>query len=120
MPDHKSSLDREKRLVSWLNQISGDAAEVFLMGDIFDFWFEYKTVVPKGFARLLGAISQLTDAGIPVHVFRGNHDVWAFDYLEKELGVKLYRQPVIRTFGGKVFFWHMAMASARAILAISC
>lgn len=104
VPDHKSSLDREKRLVSWLNQISGDAAEVFLMGDIFDFWFEYKTVVPKGFARLLGAIAQLTDAGIPVHVFRGNHDVWAFDYLEKELGVKLYRQPVIRTFGGKVFF----------------
>lgn len=104
IPDHESSLIREKKLVRWLDMIEEDAAEIFLMGDIFDFWFEYKFVIPKGYVRLLGKIAELTDKGIPVHVFRGNHDIWAFDYLEKELNVKLYRKPVIREFNGKKFF----------------
>ena len=74
------------------------------MGDIFDFWFEYKTVVPKGFVRLLGKLAEITDAGIVVHIFRGNHDVWAFDYLSQELNIQLHRDPVIREIGGKSFF----------------
>lgn len=104
IPNHEASLKREKMLVSWLEMAKQDAAEIFLMGDVFDFWFEYKTVVPKGFVRLLGKLAEITDAGIPVHVFRGNHDIWAFDYLEKELNIKLYRNPVIREIGEKSFF----------------
>ncbi len=84
--------------------VSADADEIFLMGDIFDFWFEYSYVVPKGYVRLLGKMAEITDKGIPVHVFRGNHDIWAFNYLTKELNVKLYRNPIIREFDGKKFF----------------
>jgi UDP-2,3-diacylglucosamine hydrolase len=104
VPDHDSSLRRELLLVKWLDEISPTAKEIFLMGDIFDFWFEYKTVVPKGYVRLLGKIASLTDSGIPVHIFRGNHDLWAFDYLNKETGAILYRRSVIRDFNGKKFF----------------
>lgn len=104
IPDHESSLIREKKLVRWLDMVSQDADEIFLMGDIFDFWFEYKYVVPKGYVRLLGKIAEITDKGIPVHVFRGNHDIWAFDYLNKELNVVLHRKPMIREFDGKKFF----------------
>jgi len=74
------------------------------MGDVFDFWFEYKTVVPKGYIRLLGKLAELIDNGIPVHVFKGNHDVWAFDYLTKEAGIILHRDPVERVFGNKTFY----------------
>ena len=104
VPDHDSSLNREKKLVRWLDIIKQDASEIFLMGDVFDFWFEYATVIPKGYVRLLGKIAEIADSGIPVHVFRGNHDVWAFNYLNKELGVQLHRDPIIRSFGGKIFF----------------
>ena len=104
VPDHERSLKREKKLVSWLESIEPYAKEIFLMGDLFDFWFEYNTVVPKGYVRLLGKIASLTDKGIPVHVFRGNHDIWAFDYLSKEAGVQLHRLPVMRNFNGKNFF----------------
>jgi UDP-2,3-diacylglucosamine hydrolase len=104
VPDHDSSLEREKKLVRWLDTIKQDASEIFLMGDVFDFWFEYATVIPKGYVRLLGKIAEIADSGIPVHVFRGNHDVWAFNYLNKELGVQLHRDPIIRNFGGKFFF----------------
>jgi len=104
IPDHSSSLEREKLLVKWLETFSRDAAEIFLMGDVFDFWFEYKTVVPKGFVRLMGKLAEITDAGIPVHLFRGNHDLWAFNYLEKEIGIKLHRKPVIREIMGKTFY----------------
>jgi UDP-2,3-diacylglucosamine hydrolase len=103
-PDYESSLVREKKIVSWLNHIEKDAAEIFLVGDIFDFWFEYKRVIPRGFARIQGEIADLTDKGIPVHVFTGNHDMWIFDYLPKELGVKLYREPIEREFFGKKYF----------------
>ncbi|HPE35207.1 MAG TPA: UDP-2,3-diacylglucosamine diphosphatase [Bacteroidales bacterium] len=104
IPDRNSSLRREEKFVRWLDRVKADAEEIFLMGDLFDFWFEYKTVVPKGYVRLLGKLAEISDAGIPLHFFRGNHDMWAFDYLEKEVGIKLYRQPVIREFAGKKFF----------------
>ena len=104
IPDHGTSLEREKLLVQWLDDVWKDASEIYLMGDVFDFWFEYKTVVPKGYVRFLGKLAEIADSGIPVHVFRGNHDLWAFDYLEKEIGVKLYRKPIIREMYGKVFY----------------
>lgn len=104
IPDRQASLQREEKFIRWLELVRPDAGEIFLMGDLFDFWFEYKTVVPKGYIRLLGKLAEITDSGIPVHLFRGNHDMWAFDYLEEEIGLKLYRKPVIREFGGRQFF----------------
>lgn len=104
IPDHESSLIREKKLVRWLDIIKDDAEEIFLMGDLFDFWFEYKYVIPKGYVRLLGKLAEITDSGIPVHMFRGNHDIWAFEYLNKEINIILYREPLIRTMGGKKFY----------------
>lgn len=103
-PDYETSLIREKKIVAWLNHIEDSAEEIFLVGDIFDFWFEYKRAIPKGFVRLQGKIAELTDKGIPVHIFTGNHDMWIFDYIPKELGVKLYREPVQREFFGKKFY----------------
>jgi UDP-2,3-diacylglucosamine hydrolase len=104
VPDEKTSLVREKRIVRWLEQIKSDASELFLMGDVFDFWFEYKTVVPKGFVRLLGKLSELSDLGIKLHFFTGNHDMWVTDYLEKELNVNIHKEPVRTTILGKKFF----------------
>ena len=104
IPDRKSSLEREKRIVRWLNEAEKDAAEIFLVGDLFDAWFEYKRAVPKGFVRLLGKIAEITDKGIPVHVFTGNHDMWMFGYLEEECGVKIYHAPVEREWNGKKFY----------------
>ena len=90
-PDHQTSLARERKVVAWLDSIKHDAQIVFLVGDIFDFWFEYKNVVPKGFVRLLGKLAELSDSGIEIIVFAGNHDIWMFDYFTKELGIKVYR-----------------------------
>lgn len=104
IPDHDSSLKREILLVNWLERIKNDAAEVFLMGDVFDFWFEYQTVVPKGFIRLFGKLAELTDSGIPVHLFTGNHDIWAFEYLKKEMNIELHRHPETRIMLGKTFY----------------
>lgn len=104
IPDHDSSLVREKKLVAWLDIIRKDAAEIFLMGDLFDFWFEYKTAIPRGYARLLGKLAEITDSGIPVHLFRGNHDMWAFDYLTRELNIQLHREPEFREFSGRHFY----------------
>jgi len=103
-PSAESSAAREKLFIQWLDEIQPHATEIFIVGDVFDFWHEYKTVVPKGHVRLLGKLAQLTDAGIPVHLFTGNHDLWMFDYLEKEIGVKIHRKPIQRTFNGKQFF----------------
>src|SRR5580700_10908647 len=100
-PDRKTSLEREKRIVQWLDEIRKDAAEIYLMGDLFDFWFEYKTTIPKGYTRLLGKIAEITDSGIPVSVFTGNHDMWMFDYLQEEIGVTIYRKPIEREYNGK-------------------
>ncbi len=104
VPDYAKSLEREKLIVKWLDEIKKDASEIFLVGDVFDFWFEYKTAVPKGFVRLLGKLAEITDSGIPVHFFTGNHDMWAFDYLPKEIGVTLHKEPIARKFGEKKFF----------------
>lgn len=103
-PNQEESFKRELRIVKWLDEIKATASEIYLLGDIFDFWFEYKTVIPKGFVRLQGKIAEITDSGIPVHVFTGNHDMWIFDYIPKELGVNLYREPIIREYNGKKFF----------------
>lgn len=102
-PDYDTSRVREERIVKWMDHIQKDTAELFLVGDLFDFWFEYKKAIPKGFVRLQGKIAEFTDSGIPVHVFTGNHDMWMFDYLPKELGVNLHKTPIRKTFNGKEF-----------------
>ncbi len=102
-PNAEESLKREKKLVAWLDEIKVDAQEIYLVGDIFDFWFEYKHAIPKGFVRLQGKIAELTDSGILINIFTGNHDMWIFDYLPKELGINLYRKPIIREYNGKKF-----------------
>ena len=104
VPSYEKSLEREKLLVKWLDEIAPKAEAIYLVGDLFDFWFEYKQAIPRGFARIQGKIAELTDRGIPVHVFTGNHDMWIFDYLPKELGVKLHRKSIQVTHSGKQFF----------------
>ena len=104
IPSHAKSLIREKNIVKWLDEIKHNAAAIYLMGDLFDFWFEYKTVIPKGFTRLLGKIAELTDSGIEVNFFIGNHDMWCFDYFEYELGLKIFRNPITKEFNGKKFY----------------
>ena len=103
LPSHEQSLPREQLFNAWLDSINHDIAELYLLGDIFDFWFEYRRVVPKGYTRFLGRIAQLTDSGIPVHFFTGNHDIWMFDYFEEELGVQIHRKPIIRELLGAKF-----------------
>ena len=102
----ESSLSREKKIVNWLVSASADAKEIYLLGDIFDFWWEYKKVIPKGFTRLLGTISSITDSGIPVHFFTGNHDLWADNYFSEECGMIMHRSPLTVTFNEKAF--HLA------------
>ncbi len=107
VPDEKSSREREMAVVKWLGEIEHDAKEIYLVGDIFDFWFEYAKVIPKGFVRLQGKIAELVDKGITVNFFTGNHDMWMFDYFEKELGVKIYRDNIVREyFGKKIMIGH--------------
>ena len=102
-PDAASSLQREKKIVEFLDEISRDAAEVFIVGDMFDFWYEYRKVVPKGHVRLLGKLAQITDSGIPIHFFVGNHDMWMNDYLSEELNIKVYFAPHEFEFSNKKF-----------------
>jgi UDP-2,3-diacylglucosamine hydrolase len=87
--------------VRWLDKVSADADEIFLVGDVFDFWFEYKRAIPRGYTRLLGKISELTDRGIQVHWFLGNHDMWIFDYLPGECGVTIHKDNIVREWNGK-------------------
>lgn len=98
------SRTHERRLVSFLDKIKGEAAAIYFLGDMFDFWYEYKYVVPKGFTRFLGKISELTDKGVEVHFFPGNHDLWCKDYFEKECGMKIHREPMLAEINGKEFF----------------
>lgn len=91
-PDAITSRERERVLLEWLHQIQDNVSDLFLLGDIFDFWFEYKQVVPKGFVRLIGALAALADQGVRLHIFVGNHDLWMKDYFEQELGVRIYRE----------------------------
>lgn len=102
-PNYQSSREREMRIVRWMDSIFEECKELYLVGDLFDFWFEYKKAIPKGYVRLQGKIAEFTDAGIPVHVFTGNHDMWMFDYLPQELGVELHRKPIRKTYNGKEF-----------------
>ncbi|MCW3076592.1 MAG: UDP-2,3-diacylglucosamine hydrolase [Bacteroidetes bacterium] len=104
VPTPQLSLAREKLVCQWLDTIKADADEIFLVGDIFDFWYEYSYTIPKGFTRLLGKIAELTDSGIKVHFFTGNHDLWMNDYFVTELNVEVHHEPVIREFNGKKFF----------------
>ncbi|MBT0607034.1 UDP-2,3-diacylglucosamine diphosphatase [Aequorivita echinoideorum] len=103
-PTQAESLPREKIFVKWLDSIKHDAEVIFLLGDLFDFWFEYKTVVPKGFVRVLGKLAELRDSGIQIHFFVGNHDLWMHDYFENELNIPVYHEPKEFTFNEKTFF----------------
>lgn len=100
----KNNHERELLFVSWLHQIRQDASMIFLLGDIFDFWFEYRKVAPQGFVRVLGAIAGICDSGIPVHFFTGNHDIWVFDYLPRETGMIIHHEPMETELFGKKFF----------------
>ena len=104
VPTHEKSLERERLFISWLDEVKMDAQEIFIMGDLFEFWYEYKTVIQKGYVRLLGKLAEITDSGIPVYFFRGNHDVWAFDYLAKEINIKIFPDTLVKEFNGKIFF----------------
>lgn len=106
VPDERGSRLREDRIVRWLNEIKQDAAELYLMGDVFDFWFEYKTVVPRGYIRLLGKLAEMADAGIKICFFKGNHDMWMFDYLPKELGATIISDEMEMERSGKKFYLH--------------
>ncbi|MBF8149167.1 UDP-2,3-diacylglucosamine diphosphatase [Winogradskyella sp. F6397] len=92
-PTSEDSRPREKKFVAWLDEVKHDAAAIFLLGDLFDFWFEYKTVVPKGFTRTLGKLAEIADSGIPIYFFVGNHDLWMKDYFKTELGIPVYHEP---------------------------
>ena len=102
-PNAVESLLREKKIIRFLDEIKLQAEAIFIVGDLFDFWYEYKKVVPKGYIRILGKIAELTDAGIIVHFFVGNHDMWMKDYLQKELNIPVYYHPMEFDRGGKKF-----------------
>jgi UDP-2,3-diacylglucosamine hydrolase len=102
-PDFEQSLRREKKLVQFLDTISKDAGAIFIVGDLFDFWYEYRSVVPKGYVRLLGKLATLTDNGIPIYFFVGNHDMWMNGYFEKELNIPVYFREMPFEFNGKKF-----------------
>lgn len=100
-PDNASSLIREKKIIQFLDEIKHDAKALFLLGDMFDFWFEYKKVIPKGHVRLLGKLAELSDAGIELHFFVGNHDMWMKNYFTEEFNMKLYWEPTEFNWNGK-------------------
>lgn len=104
IPDAATSRIREKRIISWLSEIEADARQLFLVGDIFDVWFEYKNVVPKGFTRFLGTLAELSDGGLQIEAFTGNHDLWMRGYFEDELGIPVHHAPIQRVISGKSFF----------------
>ena len=103
VPDTSASLEREKMLLDWLIRIKPQMGALFILGDLFDFWYEYKHVVPRGYQRILGYLSRLCDDGIPVYFFKGNHDMWTFGFLEKEVGMKVYSKPCRFSCNGTVF-----------------
>jgi len=106
-PNKEKSLIREKRIISWLTEIEPDAEEIYLVGDVFDFWFEYKQAVPRGYTRLIGKLCELADSGIKIHLFTGNHDMWIFDYLPSEIGCNIYREPIkINKQGKSIYIGH--------------
>ena len=100
-PSFSESKVREKRIIAWLDHVADEAAAIFLVGDLFDFWFEYKEVVPKGFLPFLAKLSQLRDRGIPILFFTGNHDLWMKEYFTQELGIPVYHHPIELSVAGK-------------------
>jgi len=106
-PNYEESLKREKKIISWLNEIEKDAKKIYLLGDIFDFWFEYEKVVPKGFVRLLAKLADLVDKGIQIHFLVGNHDMWMRSYLEKEIGLEVhFKEFIIEEDNQLIFIGH--------------
>lgn len=103
-PTTEQSLPREKKFVAWLDDIKHDAAAIFLLGDLFDFWFEYRTVVPKGFTRTFGKLAEISDSGIPITYFVGNHDLWMHGYFEEELNIPVFHEPQQYEINGISFF----------------
>ena len=101
---HEDPIAIERKLVRWLDSIKADAKAVWFLGDMFDYWYEYKYVVPKGFTRFLGKLAELSDNGVEIHIFIGNHDVWMFDYLPAEIGATIHREPLTIDLDGKRFF----------------
>ncbi|CAN5350427.1 UDP-2,3-diacylglucosamine diphosphatase [soil metagenome] len=101
VPTHDASLERERKIIAWLEMVRHDAHSIYLLGDIFDFWFEYRQTIPKGFIRFQGKLAELCDAGIPIYFFTGNHDMWMFDYFPKELGIPIYREPILLNTGSQ-------------------
>ena len=104
VPSKASSLEREKRIVAWLDSVKHDAYKIFLVGDVFDFWFEYKHAIPKGFIRLQGKLAELVDSGIKIEMFTGNHDMCMFGYFTEELGIPVHKSPIQFEYLGKKFF----------------
>ncbi|MEO6489045.1 MAG: UDP-2,3-diacylglucosamine diphosphatase [Ferruginibacter sp.] len=102
-PNPTASLSREKTIIKFLDKIKHDASEIFILGDLFDFWYEYKKVVPKGYVRILGKLAEITDSGIPIHFFVGNHDMWMNDYFQKEMNINVYHEPSAFFFNQKKF-----------------
>ncbi len=100
----EKSLEREKLLVTWLDSIKGNALELYLVGDIFDFWHEYKHLVPKGFTRFLGKLSEFSDNGTKIYFFSGNHDIWAYNYFRDEFGAEIHHTPLAKELNGLKFF----------------
>jgi UDP-2,3-diacylglucosamine hydrolase len=103
IPDRVATKERERRICAWLDEIRQDAAILYLVGDLFDTWFEYKNVVPKGFTRFLGKLASLADEGLPMEAFTGNHDLWMRGYFEEELGIPVHHAPIHREYNGKKF-----------------
>lgn len=103
IPDKATSRAREQRLCRWLDEISRDAAQLYLVGDLFDTWFEYRHVVPKGYTRFLGKLAELSDKGLQIEAFTGNHDLWMRGYFEEELNIPVHHGPIRRTVNGKTF-----------------
>ncbi|MBM3441880.1 MAG: UDP-2,3-diacylglucosamine diphosphatase [Bacteroidetes bacterium] len=104
IPDRPSSLAREHRVIAFLRTAAADAAGIFILGDIFDFWYEYRKVVPKGYVRLLGTLASIADEGIPIHFFVGNHDMWVRDYFQHEIGMQVHYHPIHMDMAGKRFY----------------
>jgi UDP-2,3-diacylglucosamine hydrolase len=103
-PSPEASLIREKFFVRWLREVAADATDLYLVGDVFDFWFEYRQAVPRGYIRLLGTLAELADRGVRIHWFVGNHDLWIHDYLPEQFQVHIYRTPVVHTWFGKSYY----------------
>ncbi len=103
IPNLEKSQDRERKFIRWLDEVKQDAEAIFILGDLFDFWFEYKKVVPKGFVRVLGKLAEIRDLGIPIYFFIGNHDLWMHDYFETELNIPTFKKAKEFTFNNKTF-----------------